>query len=394
MRLIGSVENEKQAFTFYSFLLQLGIHSTYEPFTNQETKKEEILIWIYEEDAVDQAVEWLKEFKSNPQDPKFANIPLPFVPPQPPDHIAERHHQEEKKAAPLPPLRSAKRAAHSAISTYPLAVFIVMLCVFLFTIDTTEEVQLVQKVGPLGLVLGRTSLQKEMLFDYTLPQQKVDELIRENPLPSIEEISKMPPELLSKLKEIEEMPNWSGVVDLIVKKIKGKSIESALAAPLFYKIRQGEVWRLFTPALMHGGFLHILFNMLWTWILLKQMEGRLGRFKILLLILLMGVIANVAQYLMSGPLFLGFSGVIVGLVGFIWMRQKIAPWEGYPLQRPVIFFVLIFVLAMLAIDLVILALTLTGVTDSPFQIGNTAHVAGGISGILLARIPFFSRGMI
>ncbi|NGX37978.1 MAG: hypothetical protein K1000chlam2_01147, partial [Chlamydiae bacterium] len=29
MRLIGTVENEKQAFVFYSFLLNEGIHCTY-----------------------------------------------------------------------------------------------------------------------------------------------------------------------------------------------------------------------------------------------------------------------------------------------------------------------------------------------------------------------------
>ncbi len=90
MRLIGAVENEKQAFVFYSFLLERGIHSTYEPHVNPENNKEEIYLWVYEEEAVTQAIEWLEQFKVNPNNPEFANIPLPFTPPQPPDLIAER----------------------------------------------------------------------------------------------------------------------------------------------------------------------------------------------------------------------------------------------------------------------------------------------------------------
>ena len=106
----------------------------------------------------------------------------------------------------------------------------------------------------------------------------------------------------------------------------------------FEKIRQGEVWRLFTPCLLHFDFLHILFNMAWLWILGKQIEERIHWKKLGLLILIVGIVSNTAQYLVSGPSFLGFSGIVVGMAGFIWMRQRNAPWEGYPLSRIVFCF--------------------------------------------------------
>jgi GlpG protein len=173
---------------------------------------------------------------------------------------------------------------------------------------------------------------------------------------------------------------------------KNQGSESSQDLHLFEKIRQGEFWRLFTPCLLHRDFLHILFNMVWVWILTKQIEERLRIWKICLMILIIGVISNTVQYFVSGPYFLGFSGVVVGMAGFIWMRQKIAPWEGYPLQRSTILFLLFFVVAMFALELITFSLQLFSVIQISPNIANTAHIIGGIVGILLGRMPFFSRG--
>ncbi len=167
---------------------------------------------------------------------------------------------------------------------------------------------------------------------------------------------------------------------------------ATLDGPLFTKIREGEVWRLFTPCLLHAGILHILFNMAWAWLLIKQVEQRLSKWKTLILILLIGIVANFAQYFVSGPYFLGFSGVVVGLVGFIWVRQKIAPWEGYPLQKSTFLFILIFVIAMFALEIFSLVSAAITAKEISANIANTAHIIGGITGALFGRLPFFSRG--
>ena len=96
MRLIGSVDNEKKAFTFYSVLLSEGIHTTYETYFDKELEKNRVHIWVYEEDEIERAVELLEEFNANPEDPKFANVEFPVVPPQPPDLIAEKKEEETK----------------------------------------------------------------------------------------------------------------------------------------------------------------------------------------------------------------------------------------------------------------------------------------------------------
>ena len=85
--------------------------------------------------------------------------------------------------------------------------------------------------------------------------------------------------------------------------------------------------------------------------------------------------------------------IITGLAGFIWSRERLAPWEGYPLQRPMILFLALFVVAMSALQLVSLSLLLfTSVNFSP-NIANAAHVGGAIVGILLGRASFFeARG--
>ena len=131
--------------------------------------------------------------------------------------------------------------------------------------------------------------------------------------------------------------------------------------------------------------------MLWLFILGRQIEERVGKFRYLLLSLIIGVGSSVAQYLMSGPFFLGYSGIITGMVGFIWMRQKIAPWEGYPLQKPVIIFITVFVLAMLALEIILMTLQFFHVVEINATIANTAHIIGALMGMALARLPFFER---
>ena len=93
---------------------------------------------------------------------------------------------------------------------------------------------------------------------------------------------------------------------------------------------------------------------------------------------------------MSGPFFLGYSGIVMGLAGFIWQRERIAPWEGYPLQRSVVIFLAVFVLAMFALQFGSFLFFLF--TDSTFapNIANTAHIAGALLGVGLARLPYFA----
>ena len=62
-------------------------------------------------------------------------------------------------------------------------------------------------------------------------------------------------------------------------------------------IRQGEWWRLVTPIIIHLGWLHIIFNMMWLHELGKIFEHKHGALKLILFILITGVFSNLVQYI-------------------------------------------------------------------------------------------------
>jgi GlpG protein len=99
--------------------------------------------------------------------------------------------------------------------------------------------------------------------------------------------------------------------------------------PLVWRVLHGQVWRLITPIFIHFNFLHILFNMLWLRDLGSMIEARERSRFFVLLVLTLAAISNLAQYFVSGPGFGGMSGVVYGLLGYVWMRARFDPSSGY-----------------------------------------------------------------
>lgn len=95
------------------------------------------------------------------------------------------------------------------------------------------------------------------------------------------------------------------------------------------EVRTGQIWRLFTPALIHFGMPHLLFNMLWLFQLGSMIEGLQGRLRLALLVGVIAVISNLAQYIVVNAGFGGMSGVVYGLFGYVWMKSKFDPASGY-----------------------------------------------------------------
>lgn len=78
----------------------------------------------------------------------------------------------------------------------------------------------------------------------------------------------------------------------------------------------GEWWRLLTAAFLHGGFLHIAFNMYVLWVIGPQLETLFGHVRYLVLYLLAALGGSVASYAF-GPvnsISVGASGAIFGLM--------------------------------------------------------------------------------
>lgn len=131
-----------------------------------------------------------------------------------------------------------------------------------------------------------------------------------------------------------------------------------------------QVWRWLTPILMHFSFLHILFNLTWWWYLGRQVEARLGWKKLLLLLLVTGILSNYGQFSVSGPFFGGLSGVVYGLIGYVWLMGEKAPQRGLILDRGMITIAVIWLIA--------------GYTGLLGPIANTAHLIGFVVGLVLA----------
>ena len=69
MRLIGEIEGEKEAFTFYTFLLQEGIVAKYN--RTLEEARFVFEIWVEKEEEIEIAKHWFTEYEKNPEDARF-----------------------------------------------------------------------------------------------------------------------------------------------------------------------------------------------------------------------------------------------------------------------------------------------------------------------------------
>ncbi|MBD2569914.1 rhomboid family intramembrane serine protease [Anabaena lutea] len=88
----------------------------------------------------------------------------------------------------------------------------------------------------------------------------------------------------------------------------------------------GEWTTLFTSQFLHGGWWHLISNMLYLWIFGNNIEERLGHFKYLIFYLFCGASAALCQWFIgmnSAIPSLGASGAIAGVLGayLLWFPQ-------------------------------------------------------------------------
>ncbi|NLN70048.1 MAG: rhomboid family intramembrane serine protease [Chloroflexi bacterium] len=78
-------------------------------------------------------------------------------------------------------------------------------------------------------------------------------------------------------------------------------------------IMQGQVWRLLTPALLHGGILHLVMNMYALFIIGSRLERFYGPKRFLLLYVLSAFAGNVFSFVFTPAPSLGASTAIFGI---------------------------------------------------------------------------------
>lgn len=150
---------------------------------------------------------------------------------------------------------------------------------------------------------------------------------------------------------------------------------AARVQALVATLGHGEVWRLFSPDFLHFSWTHIVFNSVMLWFLGSQIEWFDGRQRLLVLFIVVSLLSNGFQYLMSGPLFGGLSGVVYGILGYCWLSQRRRARFQFP---PAL---ITFAVAWMAL----------GFTPLPEVLGlgrmaNEAHLGGFLAGLALAVI--------
>ena len=155
------------------------------------------------------------------------------------------------------------------------------------------------------------------------------------------------------------------------------SVSGAYAyfTPLAETLSDGQWWRLITPIFIHFGLLHLAMNSLWIWELGRRVEARHNGIWLIGLVVLSGLISNVAQYALSGPsIFGGLSGVLYALLGYCWLFSRISPCPEFQLPKGVVVMMLVW-----------LVVCLTGVFDllGLGSIANAAHVSGLLVGCVI-----------
>jgi len=139
--------------------------------------------------------------------------------------------------------------------------------------------------------------------------------------------------------------------------------------------QHGELWRLLTPIFLHFGVLHLFFNMTWLYQLGCMIEARQSSLRLLLLVIVTGIVSNLAQYLVQGPFFGGMSGVVYALAGYVWMRGKYDRTSGLFLNQQSVVILLVW-----------LVICFTGLLGA---VANYAHLAGLLCGMAIGRITAY-----
>ncbi len=343
MRLFCSIKSVPQGHRLHELLNREGIDNKLELLTNSDWGSDQYgdhscTLWIIEEDQFATALTWLRIFEDNPEDPRLDARPMPRL-----------------KIDLISETLTAKAKSQPVGS---ITFYLILICTALFLWENMQFIE-EQTSDTTLLRLAKSgayysNLWRAMLF--------------EDPTAT----------------------SFNGIYDPLTSTLKGEPVPVVWDQPIFPDIANGQVWRLFSPALLHSDLFHLFFNMTALLVLGRQMESRLKIARYLLFILLTGIAANLAQYLMSGPNFVGFSGVLVGMIAFVVARQQLAPWEGYQLQKSSLAFAIFFLFAMVGLQVVSFVFEVYWNMPLSPRIANTAHLIGGLAGYLLGRNQLFA----
>ncbi len=140
-----------------------------------------------------------------------------------------------------------------------------------------------------------------------------------------------------------------------------------------HKIEWHELYRLFTPALMHGDMAHLVLNLFWWVWLAGQLEKIKGTSWLINASLMTGLVSHLAQYIMVNSSFIGLSGVVYGLLGYAWLAGRFGRLKELNLPGGIIVMMLLW-----------LAIGFSEMLN--LRMANWAHLGGLLAGLTIAWV--------
>ena len=164
------------------------------------------------------------------------------------------------------------------------------------------------------------------------------------------------------------------IVSFIAESSGGGQLRDALALDKL-AVAHGEWYRLLSVVLVHGGVLHLFFNMYALWILGPIVEGIWGTKSFAVFYVLAALAGSTASYLTNPIAAVGASGAIFGLIGVI--------FAGTRAHHPVLDLRALAIVGQLGM-LIVLNLAIGFLAAG--QIDNAAHIGGFIAGLWLGFV--------
>lgn len=152
-----------------------------------------------------------------------------------------------------------------------------------------------------------------------------------------------------------------------------------LGAKENYLISHGQFYRLLTSMFLHGGIMHIAFNMYALYSLGNLVEQIYGVKKYMIIYFVSGLFASFTSYILSPYISVGASGAIFGLMGaclVFGFKEKHRIGKNFFME-----------LASVVILNVIIGLSQT-------NIDNIAHFGGLFAGVVTALIIYYKTNIM
>jgi len=145
---------------------------------------------------------------------------------------------------------------------------------------------------------------------------------------------------------------------------------------------------LITSMFMHGGWAHLLGNMLFLWVFGDNIENRIGHLRYLIFYLLCGIIASLTHVFISGSdsiiPSLGASGAISGVLGgylLLFPSRRVRVFMGRGIAAVPAF----VALGLWIVFQVIAGIGVLGGTETG-GVAYGAHIGGFVAGLVLIKL--------